>query len=223
MEERKHTCTKKLYEPQKFNNIKEIINNTQEKFGNKPAFKMKTEKEGEFKEISYKDYIDEVKSLGTALISIGLKDKRIGVIGENRKEWQLSYLSIVCGTGIVVPLDKSLPENELNSLIARSEVEAIFYSSKYDEIILGTPVWWYRPAPVVRAFLKKYDLSGKKIIPFATNAGWLGRTFNEIKSLCPNSIVTDEMNIVFTTDYAENKLVTPTSSIVAWIDKLRKD
>ena len=66
MEERKHTCTKKLYEPQKFNNIKEIINNTQEKFGNKPAFKMKTEKEGEFKEISYKDYIDEVKSLGTA-------------------------------------------------------------------------------------------------------------------------------------------------------------
>ena len=135
MEERKHTRTKKLYEPQKFNNIKEIINNTQEKFGDKPAFKIKTGKEGEFKLINYKDYIDDVNALGTALISIGLKDKRIGVIGENRKEWEHSYLSIVCGTGIVVPLDKASPDNEILSLVERSEIEAIFYSEKYNGIM----------------------------------------------------------------------------------------
>ena len=92
--------------------------------------------------------------------------------------------------------------------------------SKYDEIILGTPVWWYRLAPVVRAFLKKYDLSGKKIIPFATNAGWLGQTFAEIKSLCPNAEVTDEMNIIFTTDYKSTKIVTESSEITAWLAKL---
>ena len=114
-------------------------------------------------------------------------------------------------------------QNSENSNII-PEIENISIDlNKYDEIILGTPVWWYRPAPVVRAFLKKYDLSGKTIISFATNAGWLGRTFAEIKSLCPNSTVKDELNIVFTTDYAENKLVTPASSIAAWIDKLRKD
>ena len=90
---------------------------------------------GIFEEITYKEYVNDINSLGTALISIGLKDKRIGVIGENRKEWELSYLSIVCGTGVVVPLDKSLPENELNSLIERSEIEAIFYQEKYTEII----------------------------------------------------------------------------------------
>ena len=114
-------------------------------------------------------------------------------------------------------------QNGENSNII-SEIEDINIDlSKYDEIILGTPVWWYRPAPVVRAFLKKYDLSGKTIIPFATNAGWLGRTFAEIKSLCLSSTVTDEMDIVFTTDYAENKTVTKTSEIDAWIDNLRKD
>ena len=42
--------------------------------------------------------------------------------------------------------------------------------NKYDEIILGFPTWWYRPAPVVRAFLKNNDLTGKNIVPFATNA-----------------------------------------------------
>ena len=85
--------------------------------------------------MSYDEYIDEVNALGTALISIGLKDKRIGVISENRYEWEEAYLSIVCGTGIVVPLDKSLPENELLSLIERSEMEAIIFSKKYDEIM----------------------------------------------------------------------------------------
>ena len=92
--------------------------------------------------------------------------------------------------------------------------------SKYDEIILGTPVWWYTIAPVVRTFLKENDLSNKKIMPFATNAGWLGRTFKEIKDLCPNSIIGKEMNIVFTEDYSENQLVTSPDEIDEWIKEL---
>ena len=72
---------------------------------------------------------------------------------------------------------------------------------KYDEIIIGSPVWWYTIAPVIRTFLKQNDLSGKTIKPFATNAGWLGQTFKEIKKLCPNSNVKEGMNIVFTEDY----------------------
>ena len=49
----------------------------------------------------------------------------------------------------------------------------------YDEIIIGSPVWWYSITPVVREFLKENNLEGKTVIPFATNAGWLGRTFKE--------------------------------------------
>ena len=67
----------------------------------------------------------------------------------------------------------------------------------YDEIIIGSPVWWYSITPVVREFLKENNLEGKTVIPFATNAGWLGRTFKEIEELCKNSSVTNEMNIVF--------------------------
>ena len=92
--------------------------------------------------------------------------------------------------------------------------------NKYQEIILGSPVWWYTIAPPIRTFLKENDLSGKVIKPFATNAGWLGKTFREIKELCPNSLVEDEMNIVFTEDYAENKLVTSKKDLNDWIEKL---
>lgn len=89
---------------------------------------------------------------------------------------------------------------------------------KYDEIILGTPVWWYRPVPAIRTFLAQNDLSGKTIKPFATNAGWLGRTFNEIKSLCPNSKVENGLNIVF--ESYSDKRVTSEDEIDNWIDLL---
>ena len=90
--------------------------------------------------------------------------------------------------------------------------------SKYDEIILGTPVWWYRPVPAIRTFLNQNDLSGKTIKPFATNAGWLGKTFKEIRTLCPNSEICEGMNIVF--ESYSDKLVTKEQAIETWIKTL---
>ena len=130
MGERIYKGCERIFETQKFENIKEMINNTKEKFGTETAFKFKSK--DSMKLMTYDEYIDEINALGTALISIGLKDKRIGIISENRYEWEEAYLSIVCGTGYVVPLDKALPENEIFGLIERSEMEAIFYSPKYE-------------------------------------------------------------------------------------------
>lgn len=99
------------------------------------------------------------------------------------------------------------------------EIEDInFDVSKYDEIIIGTPVWWYRPAPAIRTFLTQNDLSGKVIKPFATNAGWLGKTFREIKALCPESRVDSGKNIVF--ESYSDKLVTSEQEIIDWIKTL---
>lgn len=92
--------------------------------------------------------------------------------------------------------------------------------SKYDEIIIGSPVWWYTIAPVIRTFLTENDLSGKIIKPYATNAGWLGHTFQEIQKLCPNSKVEKGMNIVFTEDYRENAIVTSPNEIDNWVKGL---
>ena len=88
----------------------------------------------------------------------------------------------------------------------------------YDEIIIGSPVWWYSITPVVREFLKENNLEGKTVIPFATNAGWLGGTFKEIEELCKNSSVTNEMNIVFGSYFDD--LVTSMDEINNWINTL---
>ncbi len=118
-----------------FTDLRDMLNQTEELYKDRPAYKFKTEEPEKLRIITHKEYRDEIKALGTALVALGLKDERIAVISENRYEWGLAYLAIATGTGVVVPLDKSLPENEIESLIQRSEVKAIFYSSKYDEIM----------------------------------------------------------------------------------------
>ncbi|AZV56413.1 flavodoxin [Clostridium sp. AWRP] len=86
----------------------------------------------------------------------------------------------------------------------------------YDTIIIGTPVWWYTYAPAVATFLFEYDLSGKTIIPFVTNGGWIGHTLKDIKKVCKNAAVTNVIDIRFNTD----KMVMPESNLEKWIASL---
>ena len=113
----------------KFSTIKELLNNSCSKFADRYAYKAGNNL------VKYGDLKEDVNNLGTSLINLGLKGKRIAIIGQNSYEWEMAYLSITCGTGIVVPLDKMLPENELESLIKRSEVEAIFFDEKYEDTL----------------------------------------------------------------------------------------
>ena len=114
--------------------LKDMLNKTREMYSSRIAYKIKIG-EKQYRTITHQEIREMIDSLGTALIDLGLKGKRVAVIGENRYEWGLSYLAVACGTGIIVPLDKALPENELEELIERSEVEAIFYSQKYEKSI----------------------------------------------------------------------------------------
>ncbi|MCI8832666.1 MAG: AMP-binding protein [Clostridia bacterium] len=125
---------KRIYHYLEITDLKDMLNKTRKLYGERPAYKIKIEN-GKYEIFTHNQIREMIDALGTSLINLGLKGKRIAVIGENRYEWEIAYLSIVCGTGIVVPLDKSLPENELKELIERSEIEAIFYSKKYEESI----------------------------------------------------------------------------------------
>ena len=117
----------------KFKDLKDMLKQSGEKYGERPAYIVQEETGN--RTITHKQFRNEINNLGTALIEMGLKNKKIAVISENRYEWEVAYLAIATGTGIVVPLDKALPANEIESLIVRSGAEAIFYSEKYEEIM----------------------------------------------------------------------------------------
>ena len=111
--------------------IKHMLLTSVELYGDNVAFMQKFAKDQPYTSITYKEALATVNALGTALIAHGLKGKRVAVIGENCYQWATSYLAVICGTGVVVPLDKELGANELKQLCQEAEVSAVMFTEKY--------------------------------------------------------------------------------------------
>ena len=120
-----------------FKDVKGIIYNSVEKFGDKNAFliKHKEGKESKYQGITYKQMLDDINKFGTSLYEMGFKNKRIAIIGKNRYEWILTYLTNMLGNIISVPLDKDLQYGELEDSLIRSKADAIVFDEKLEPMI----------------------------------------------------------------------------------------
>ncbi len=122
------------YDPRAVKDLRELVKKSAQTYGDAIGFKFK-DSEGRITGKTYIEFDRDIDSLGTMLISIGLKDAKIAIIGENRYEWGVCYFSITNGTGVAVPLDKYLPQNEVEYLSQRGGIGAIFYSPAFHEMM----------------------------------------------------------------------------------------
>jgi long-chain acyl-CoA synthetase len=106
-------------------NIKEMLETSTSLYADRPAFWEKPTHKEPYKIYTYTDALARVNALGTALHAHGLRGANIAVIGDNSYAWATAYLSVVCGTGVVVPLDKELSKDEIAELLVIAEVECI--------------------------------------------------------------------------------------------------
>ena len=127
---------RKVYESRKVKDFRELVEYSTTHYADNIAYKYKkdyTAKNIEYIEKTYKQTGEDIKALSTSLLEKGLEGKRILLVGDNSYEWCISYLAITCGNMIVVPIDKALPDIEMQRLIIRSEAEAIICDKKYIE------------------------------------------------------------------------------------------
>ncbi len=125
---------RKLYNAEEIHNFRELVNRYENLYSDKLAFTYKLEpKSKEYINKTYSNFANDIKNLGTALISLGLTNKRVAIISPNRYEWCVSYLAITTSNITVVPLDKSLPSNELENLIIRSKAEAVIFDKEFSD------------------------------------------------------------------------------------------
>lgn len=122
------------YQPRKIEDLRELVKGSVREYGKAMGFRFK-DREGNITGKTYVEFDQDIDSLGTALIAMGLKGARISIISENRYEWGVCYFSIVNGTGVAVPLDKYLPKIEVENLINRGKIETIFYSPAYHQMM----------------------------------------------------------------------------------------
>ncbi len=124
------------YETTDYKTIKEVFDMAKEKYADNIFMLEKFNPKGNFTEITYKEFANDVIALGTALTKkYNLKNERVVIIGENTYNWYVSYMAMLCGVGIAVPVDKELPINEIENVIKRSKATAVIYSTKKADVI----------------------------------------------------------------------------------------
>lgn len=112
----------------------------------------------------------------------------------------------VGGTLIALELEKPYPENYKATVQQVVDENASGYLppiktkldsiEKYDVVFIGFPTWDMKMPPPMKSFLHQYDLGGKTVIPFNTNAGYgVGSGFETVKELCPDSKVLEGLSI----------------------------
>jgi len=125
-----------LYEFREVRDLKQMLYSSAQMYGDKTGYLVKDRPGGPYLPISYNQFRDDVNGLGTALLELELKGKKIAVIGDNRYDWLVAHMATVCGVGISVPLDKELPVGEVANLLNRSGATALIYSAKVEKKVL---------------------------------------------------------------------------------------
>jgi long-chain acyl-CoA synthetase len=155
-----------LYEVKPIADLKDMLTKSVNLFGSKNAFLVKTGDET-YNGIKYYEFKNDIDALGVVLLKLGLKDKFIAVIGENRYEWCVTYLAVVNGTGVIVPLDRELPLTEIENLLTSCNASAVVFSGKLDKEINAISL----KLPFIKYFInmdatedKENFLSLKKLI-----------------------------------------------------------
>ena len=158
-EESQNKKNKKNYDGTNFSTVKEIFINSSKEYADRTFLLEKFNQKDEWTEITYNQFKNEVIGLGTALTrKLNLKDSRIVIIGENTHHWYVSYMTMLCGAGIAVPVDKELPENEIENVIKRAKASAVIFSTKKAEVIKKVA----ENLPEVKYFIQMNSKSGKE-------------------------------------------------------------
>ena len=124
------------YEHTNYRTVKEFFYRSAKLYAERPCILEKPSHKEQYESKTYNDFYCDVNALGTALVKLlNQKDKKIAIVGETQYGWYVSYMATLCGGGIAVPIDRELPNNELENLIKRSKATTIIYSSKKAEDI----------------------------------------------------------------------------------------
>lgn len=120
-----------LYKVPSIGTVQEMIINSANEFENLIA--LRDLFDSPFNQLTYKELLTIVMKFGKALKNIGLKERsHIAVIGENRIQWGLTYLTAMTFNYVIVPVDKNLSENEILNILFESDSEAIVFSDTFN-------------------------------------------------------------------------------------------
>lgn len=120
-----------LYETTVFEDFRIMTENVAKKYPDRIALSYKENPlDDTVIKITYSQARDDIRHYGTALINLGLTDKKTAIIGACSYGWVYTYFSLMSIGSITVPADKEMPQEDLSGIIAKAKCEAVFYGEE---------------------------------------------------------------------------------------------
>lgn len=128
--------SEKLYADETAYMVKDPIALREIEAGSDKAKKLKPDPSRSYGRITFKQFAADMRAFASGLMEMGVKPGcRVAIFAETRYEWYVSYLAVVNGLAVVVPLDKEQPATELLSLIERSNADTLLYSNFKNDLV----------------------------------------------------------------------------------------
>ncbi len=127
----------KNYPSEVYPDLRHLYRASVEQYRDRILFRQKGD--GEYRDITYRKFGEDVDALGTELCARGLLGAHIMLVGENCYSWVTSYLAVACGVGVIVPADKDASPFQLAGIASAADVSAVIYSPAYEEKLAFLP------------------------------------------------------------------------------------
>ena len=120
-----------LYETTVFRDFRVMVEQSAENFPDRPAISYKKNpRDKETQSVTYLQAKNDIRDLGTEEIALGLRDKKVAIVGGASCGWVYTYFSLMAIGAVTVPLDKEMPAPDLAATIERASCYAIFYGAE---------------------------------------------------------------------------------------------
>ena len=120
-----------LYETTVFRDFRVMVEQSAQNFPDRPAISYKLNpRDKETQSVTYLQAKNDIRDLGTEEISLGLRDKKVAIVGGASCGWVYTYFSLMAIGAVTVPLDKEMPAPDLAATIERASCYAIFYGAE---------------------------------------------------------------------------------------------
>ncbi len=142
-----------LYNVPPLESFKEVLFAHKHDIGDKLAYRYKVPGDSTVCDVTWSDFADDVEELGAGLTVLGFNDKHVAIVSENSYRWIATLYTMLCCDGTAVPVDKDLPQADMVNIINEGDVDAVFYSDKLAEKVLGA----IDKTPRVKLFVSMND------------------------------------------------------------------
>ena len=126
-----------LYDVKEITDLKDLLEKTVEEFKERTAFWVRPAKGQKYEPVTFSQFHRDIRELCSALVKLGLQDKKVAIISENRYEWAISYFAAAICAGFVVPIDRELPDEDLHTILNAAEAGCVIYSEKLSDCVIA--------------------------------------------------------------------------------------